>query len=111
MSSEADKKITEHFLQGSWYNNTKEKDILHTINLSISNEQLSINWFVANIYVEGLAVSSNAHWYGDFLVFTEKQKYFVRYADKEYLIFGEFVQAGNYTEVKWEKEFKRMAES
>ena len=111
MSSEADKKITEHFLQGSWCNDTKENDILHTIIVSINNGQLSINWFIANIYKEGLAISSNAHWYGDYLVFTERQKYFVKVADKEHLICGEFNQAGKYTEVKWEKEFKRMAEA
>ncbi|MBI3518045.1 MAG: hypothetical protein HY062_01640 [Bacteroidetes bacterium] len=95
---------------GHWYFEQTIENYRTKIIISINSEKLIINWYIAGIYKEGIEISSNAHWYGDFLCFTEGQKYFVTHADEKILKFGEFSQLGVVGLVKWEYEFQKMAE-
>lgn len=97
------------FFYGNWYLDKVINGRQTKIIICITSEKLIINWYIAGIYKEGKELSSNAHWYGDFLCFTEEQKYFITHADEKLLKFGEFSQPGIVGLVKWEHEFQRMA--
>jgi len=85
-----------------------EKKVNRQITLRITEEKLVFNWFVENIYFEGKEISTSAHWFGDFLIFTAT-KYFVRYADEDVMAFGE-MNASVVGDVKWERRFQRVKE-
>ncbi len=110
MSNEQKNK-TGKFIYGAWYFEGNVKGSQFKIILSINEEKLVINNYIANIYKDGKEISSNAHWYEDYLCFTEGQKYFVRYADEKKMVFGEFTVAGVIGVPAWEHEFTRMKEA
>lgn len=93
---------------GDWYFEGEVNGHRTKIVICINSEKLIINWYIAGIYKEGKELSSNAHWYGEYLCFTEGQNYFVSNADELTLNFGEFSQPGVVGMVKWEHIFKRM---
>lgn len=110
MAVEEIKTKTGQFLYGNYFNEKTVNGVRKEIILSIDKEQIIINWFIAKIYSEGKHFSSNAHWYNDYLVFTDEPKYYVKYANESKLIFGEFTQAGIVGLPLWEEEFIRIKE-
>lgn len=56
-----------------------------------------------------LLLSANVHWYYNFLCFTHNNmQYYLSYADKEKMIFGEFLTPGEIGQVKWQYTFIRI---
>ncbi|MHB8262043.1 MAG: hypothetical protein ACYDEC_17425 [Bacteroidia bacterium] len=111
MSSDEIKIKTNKLLHGNYCHEKTVGGVRKEIIVSIDKEQVVINWFVAKVYSEGKHFSSNAHWFNDYLVFTDEPKYFVRYADEDKLLFGEFTQVGIIGLPKWEEEFVRIREA
>jgi hypothetical protein len=66
---------TGNHLIGMWYSETMEGDVKHTTLISINLETLVINWQIADIHKESKSISSNAHWYNDFLMFMKGQQW------------------------------------
>ena len=95
---------------GHWMYEGDIKGYPTRINLRVSNEKLVINWWIANIYKEGIEISGNAHWFNEFLVFMEGMKYFIRSADEKKMSFGEMEPGGTIGKVVWEYEFVRLKE-
>jgi hypothetical protein len=51
---------------------------------------------------------AGAHWFGDQLSLLDSgQKYFIKYADDEHMIFGENEPIGTTT-IKWSRKFTRL---
>lgn len=97
-------------LYGNWIWEGKEDGFNKSIIVGIDEKQVIINWLVAGIHKESKTFSSNAHWFGDYLNFIDGQVYYVKSADAEKMVFGEFEFAGVIGMAKWEKEFVRMPE-
>ncbi len=51
-------------------------------------------------------VAAGSYWFLDKLLFTEKQKYYVKHADEFEMTFGE-VNPPLLTEIVWERKFER----
>lgn len=51
-------------------------------------------------------ISAGSQWLNDKLLFTEKQKYYVKHADEYEMILGE-VKAPALNDVLWERKFER----
>lgn len=109
--SDEQKIKTNHCINGAWYFEGDQRGSRFKIVLSIDAERLVINNYIANIYKDGKEISSNAHWFGDYLCFTEEQKYFVKFADENKMLFGEFTSPGVVGLPLWEHEFTRMKET
>ena len=92
--TDQEKTSTGQHINGAWYFEGDQRGSRFKIILSIDEEKLVINNYIANIYKDGKEISSNAHWYGDYFCFTEGQKYFVRYANETKMSFGEYTSPG-----------------
>lgn len=97
-------------MYGSWIGEGKEDGFNKSIIVGIDEKQVIINWLVARIYKDVKTFSSNAHWFGDYLNFVEGQVYYVKSANENKMVFGEFEFAVVIGMPKWEKEFVRMKE-
>lgn len=102
---------TGKFIYGSWIWEGKGDGFNKSILISIDEKQVIINWLIAGICKNTKTFSSNAHWFGDYLNFIEGQVYYVKGANEEKMVFGEFEIAGVIGVSKWEKEFVRMKEN
>jgi hypothetical protein len=107
------KERTELFLYGNWFyegKNDRGHSEQITIGIIKERDEVLINNFIATIYLNGDQFSANAHWYNDYLVFTDRPKYFIRKADEQKMVFGEFIQSGVIGTPLWEHVFTRMKE-
>lgn len=109
--TDKEKVDTGNRINGAWIFEGDQRGSRFKIVLSIDDEKVVINNYIANIYRDGKEISSNAHWFGDYLCFTQGQKYFVKYADESKMLFGEFTSPGVVGLPVWEHEFKRMKEA
>jgi hypothetical protein len=98
---------TGKFINGIWSFEGNKKGSGFKIILSISEKKLVVNNYIANIFKNCEALFPNVHWLGDYLIFNEKQKYFVKFADETKMLFGEFTIPGLRV---WEHEFTRIEE-
>jgi len=94
-------KIVE-MMFGEWVFKTGNTEI----NLRINNRKVIITTTVNGKSTVD-EISANSCWTDDRLVFTEKQTYFVKYADEFEMLFGA-VNAPASKDVLWEKKFERV---
>jgi hypothetical protein len=94
-------KIVE-MMFGDWFFKKDNTEITLRINnrkviiTTITNGKSTVN-----------EISANSNWTDDKLLFTEKQRYFVKYADEFELVFGE-VNAPAVNDILWERKFERV---
>lgn len=95
---------TEKLIYGNWIFKSKEEEIF----IEISKEKTTLikKKNDENDMVE--TFDSNGHWYNEQLLFIDGgQKYYVKFASDEKMIFGE-VEAPILNRIVWEKNFIRI---
>mgnify|MGYP001425979462 CR=1 FL=1 len=90
-------------MNGRWLFKNDESEI----RLFISEKECSLIQFEGGIEASNIDFSGRGAWFGQHLIFTDKMKFYVRFADKESLIFGEYINNKDHN-ILWEKEFKRV---
>jgi hypothetical protein len=105
--SNDNKLITNSFMNGSWIFEGDQRGSGFKIKIEIDEQVLVINKWVYEIYEEGIEISSNAHWFGDYLIFSEGKKYYIKHADENTLIFGELIIPSVVGAKVWEYKFIR----
>ena len=88
---------TGNFIFGVWQCEGIIDSYQTRIIVSISQREFIINWHIAGVFRNGITLSPSAHWFGDFLCFTDESKYFIKYADEQKMIFGEFSQPASWS--------------
>lgn len=104
--SNEDKNRTVRFIDGKWrYENDGT-----VINIALEKfGDISIKIEQPDEETIEKTFSANAHWFGDFLCFVyDNSPYYLRYADENEMIFGEWVTAGLIADRKWEYFFQRI---
>lgn len=98
-----EQKQTENLKYGKWICKNDAEEVV----IEISTEKVHLTFHSKDEKDELETFSSNCHWYGDKLLFIGGgQKYYVKSANKERMIFGE-VKAPVSSEVVWEDVFFR----
>jgi hypothetical protein len=93
-----------NYANGQW--TYKKENIEHKV--YISDLGCTYQILEDGIQIEKIDFSRKAAWFGDLLLFTDKMKYFVSFANDERLIFGEAKGVLKGGEILWKYEFERV---
>ncbi|MCW3085116.1 MAG: hypothetical protein JWP12_2482 [Bacteroidetes bacterium] len=102
MSSD-EKNATAHYMTGKWNSKGDKTDIT----VEISAKTIIISGKVNDEAID-VTFSNSNWWVGDYLFFTSDPRFYLQYANKTHLGFGELVVPGLVGEKKWGFKFDRV---
>lgn len=106
MSSE-DKIKTNQHCNGTWRTRWQEDKQEYEILLSISNREIVLQRNYDH-QKEVEKFNASLHWFGDYLCLVgSMNKYYIRSADEQFLIFGE-QKPHHIDQTSWERTFERL---
>lgn len=109
MTEDEIKIATNKCFHGNWMCNEKVGSETVQIRIAITQEKTTIIRLVDDVEKENITISSNAHWYDNYLSFTETQRFYIRYANATQMVFGEVETPGDINgRNKWQFKFTRL---
>lgn len=102
--------ITNTNMNGHWYGEgkTEQNSLEIKVDLFI-DEQVTLSIFSKGKVEKVEPFSSTAHWVEQHLIFMDRPRFFIKYANEHQMVFGELESPLNLNEeYKWILEFKRV---
>ena len=101
--------IGQH-IEGNWISERLVEDKRETIKLAIRRGICNLFKSVDGKQIESMEFYGSAHWFGHWLCFTSApQQFYVKFADTDSMIFGEYQGNMIGQNIVWEHRFNRVS--